>query len=155
MKNIHNFYYLTYRDGYLQNCNAVLLAIIIESRILATKYFVMKIILVAFFILFCSQCVVAQHVAAIDKPDTTKKIQIVEASCGECQFKMEGKGCELAVRIKGKSYFVDGTSIDDHGDAHGKEGFCEAIRKAAVQGEIVNNRFKATYFKLITPVKER
>lgn len=86
-------------------------------------------------------------------PDSTKKIQSVEASCGECQFKMPGKGCELAVRINGKTYFVDGTSINDHGDAHGKDGFCEAIRKAEVQGEIVNNRFKATYFKLL-PVEK-
>ncbi len=86
-------------------------------------------------------------------PDSTKKIQLVEASCGECQFKMQGKGCHLAVRIDGKTYFVDGTSIDDHGDAHGQEGFCEAVRKAEVQGNVVDGRFKATYFKLL-PVKK-
>jgi hypothetical protein len=45
------------------------------------------------------------------------KSQIVEASCGQCQFGMEGHGCELAVRIDGKPYFVDGTSLDSHGDA--------------------------------------
>jgi hypothetical protein len=73
----------------------------------------------------------------------------VEASCGECQFKLEGKGCSLAVRIDDKAYFVDGTTIDEHGDAHAKDGFCEAIRKADVQGELVNNRFKVTYFKLL------
>jgi len=83
------------------------------------------------------------------QPDPSQKIKIVEASCGECQFKLEGKGCDLAVRIDGKAYFVDGTTIDQHGDAHAKDGFCEAIRKAEVQGEIVNNRFKATYFKLV------
>ena len=88
------------------------------------------------------------------KPDPAKKIQVVEASCGECQFHLPGKGCELAVRIDGQAYFVEGTSIDDHGDAHGKDGFCEAVRKAEVQGEIVNNRFKATYFKLVKPVKK-
>jgi hypothetical protein len=38
-------------------------------------------------------------------------------------FGMEGHGCELAVRIDGKSYFVDGSSIDSHGDAHAKDGF--------------------------------
>src|SRR6185503_5661858 len=81
------------------------------------------------------------------------KKMVVEASCGECQFDLPGKSCDLAVRIDGKAYFVDGTSIDDHGDAHADDGFCEAIRKAEVQGEIVNNRFKATYFKL-KPVKE-
>ncbi len=83
-------------------------------------------------------------------PDSTKKIQLVDASCGQCQFGLhEQKGCDLAVRINGKAYFVDGTTIDDHGDAHARDGFCEAIRKAEVQGEIVKNRFKATYFKLI------
>jgi Family of unknown function (DUF6370) len=91
----------------------------------------------------------------INQPDTTKKIQVLDAACGECQFKMTGKGCHLAVRINGKNYFVDGTDIDSYGDAHGKEGFCEAIRKAEVQGDIVNNRFKVTYFKLLPdPVKK-
>ena len=85
------------------------------------------------------------------KPDPAKKIQIVEASCRECQFHLSGKSCDLAVRIDGKAYFVDGTTIDEHGDAHGTDGFCEAIRKAEVQGELVNNRFKVTYFKLVKP----
>ena len=82
-------------------------------------------------------------------PDPNKKIQVVEASCGECQFKLQGKGCDLAVRIDGKAYFVDGTDIDSHGDAHANDGFCKAVRKAEVQGEVVNNRFKVTYFKLV------
>jgi hypothetical protein len=77
------------------------------------------------------------------------KVLIAEASCGQCQFKMKGKGCDLAVRIKGKSYFVDGTKIDDHGDAHAKDGFCQKIRKAEIKGTFVNNRFIATYFKLL------
>jgi hypothetical protein len=88
-------------------------------------------------------------------PDPNKKVFVVDAACGECQFKMEGKGCDLAVRINGKTYFVDGTDIDSHGDAHAKDGFCKATRKAEVQGEIVANRFKATYFSLVkTPVKK-
>ena len=90
------------------------------------------------------------------KYDPAKKVQVVEASCGQCQFKLQGKGCNLAVRIDGKAYFVDGTTIDDHGDAHASDGFCEAIRKAEVQGEVVDNRFKATWFKLVktTPKPE-
>ena|ERR1051325_8676178 len=93
--------------------------------------------------------------AGIDKPDATKAIQVVEASCGECQFGLTGRGCDLAVRINGKAYFVDGTSIDEHGDAHAEDGFCEAIRKAEVQGAVVNHRFKATYFKLVDPEPKR
>ncbi|HJS55581.1 MAG TPA: DUF6370 family protein [Chitinophagaceae bacterium] len=82
-------------------------------------------------------------------PDPGKKIRVVETACGECQFKLAGKGCDLAVRIDGKAYFVDGTDIDSHGDAHAKDGFCNAVRNAQVQGEIVNNRYKVTYFKLL------
>ena len=85
----------------------------------------------------------------VSTPDPNKKIQVVETACGECQFKLAGNGCDLAVRIDDKAYFVDGTDIDSHGDAHAKDGFCNAVRKAEVQGEIANNRFKVTYFKLL------
>ena len=83
------------------------------------------------------------------KPDQSKKTHIVEASCGQCKLGLPGKSCDLAVRIKGKSYFVDGTTIDEHGDAHAKDGFCEAIKKAEVQGVIKDDRFKVTCFKLV------
>jgi len=85
-------------------------------------------------------------ISGFSQKDTT---QIVEASCGECQFGLKGKSCDLAVRINNKAYFVDGTSIDKHGDAHAKDGFCNAIRKAEVKGKIVDNKFVATYFKLL------
>jgi hypothetical protein len=81
--------------------------------------------------------------------DPAKKLEMVEAACGQCKFGLKGKGCSLAVRIDQKAYFVDGTDIDDHGDAHAKDGFCNSVRKAEVQGTIVNQRFKSTYFKLV------
>lgn len=89
----------------------------------------------------------------VSKKDPSKPVLLVEAACGECQFKLPGKGCDLAVRIDGKAWFVNGTSIDDHGDAHAKDGFCEAVRKAEVQGEMVNGRFQASYFKLVKAPK--
>lgn len=74
----------------------------------------------------------------------------VEIACGECQFKLKGKSCDLAVRIDGKAYFVDGKGIDDFGDAHDeKHGFCNVISKAKVTGEIVNGRFKAKNIELL------
>ena len=76
--------------------------------------------------------------------------QVVEAACGQCQFRMTKKsGCDLAVKIDGKSYFVDGTTIHDHGDAHADDGFCETIRQVEVKGEIIDGRFKAESFTLI------
>lgn len=94
-----------------------------------------------------------KKVTDVSRPDSTKKIDVVETACGECQLGLRGTSCDLAVKIDGKSYFVDGTDIDSHGDAHAKDGFCNSIRKAEVQGEIIDNRFKVTYFKLIKPVK--
>lgn len=82
----------------------------------------------------------------------TKQVNgIVEASCGECKFGLKGNGCHLAVRINGKAYFVDSTTIDEHGDAHAKDGFCNAVRKAKVLGYIKNNRFVAKQF-ILQPV---
>ena len=88
---------------------------------------------------------------------TTKKLVFnpnspsyqVEATCGTCMFKMKGNGCILAVKFKDKNYFVEGTGIEDHGDAHDKEGFCNAVKKAKVQGSVVGDKFLVTYFKLI------
>ena len=106
-------------------------------------------------LLFISSAFGQKGDSKVATPDPNKKIQIVETACGECQFKLTGKGCDLAVRIDGKSYFVDGTDIDSHGDSHAKDGFCNAVRKAEVQGEIVNDRYRVTYFKLIkTPEKK-
>ena len=101
------------------------------------------------FVLFGTSVFSQKTDSTVMKPDPAKKIQIVEAACGECRFKLEGKGCDLAVRMDGKAYFVDGTDIDSHGDAHAKDGFCNVVRKAEVQGELVNNRFRVTYFKLV------
>ncbi len=108
--------------------------------------------LVALISLACSNLTVAQQQKVEPKTnilDENKKVEIVEVACGECQFKMAGAGCDLAVRIAGLPYFVTGTSIDDHGDAHAKNGFCEAVRKAEVQGDVVGDKFKVSYFKLL------
>jgi hypothetical protein len=102
----------------------------------------MKKLIVLLFVLSSS------FVLAQDQKETPKT-QIVEASCGQCKFGMKAKGCDLAVRIDGNAYFVEGTSIDSHGDAHAEDGFCASIRKAEVIGEIKGDKFFVTYFKLI------
>lgn len=86
------------------------------------------------------------------KPDLSKKILTVEASCGQCQFGLPGKSCDLAVKIKGKAHFVKGSHIDAHGDAHADDGFCETIRMAEIQGELVNDTFNLTYIKIGKPI---
>ncbi|PHR22518.1 MAG: hypothetical protein COA38_17940 [Fluviicola sp.] len=88
---------------------------------------------------------IAQETVAIEK----QKEQIVEASCGICQFSMDGNSCDLAIRIDGKSYYVEGAKMDDHGDAHSAHGMCNEIRQAKVIGKVVGDKFIATSFKLI------
>ena len=85
------------------------------------------------------------------KPQSAMKINlIVDASCAKCQFdKKSDKDCLLAVEIHSDIYYVEGTTIDDHGDAHAEEGFCNSIRQAKVKGNIVDGRFEVTFFELL------
>jgi hypothetical protein len=62
---------------------------------------------------------------------------------------MKSKDSDLAVRVDGKSYFTKGTKIGDHGDAHAKDGFCNAIKKAEVVGEIKDNYFVVSSIKIL------
>jgi hypothetical protein len=83
---------------------------------------------------------------------TEKKAKIIaEVACGQCQFDLTTQdGCDLAVRVDGKAYFVEGFKIDDFGDAHDeKTGFCEVIRKGKIAGKIENNKFVASSIKLV------
>lgn len=85
-----------------------------------------------------------------DQPDSTRlENEVVEIACGECQFAMEGDSCDLAIWYQGKSYFVEGSDIDEHGDAHADDGLCNRIRSARVTGEIKRNRFQATRVELL------
>ena len=112
----------------------------------------MKSAITFLLFLLASLSTIAQK--KINTVDNTKPILFAEAACGQCKLGLPGKSCDLAVRIDGKAYFVDGVHIDSLGDAHAKDGFCNAIRKADVQGEVVNGRFKATYFALAPKKKE-
>lgn len=87
-------------------------------------------------------------------PDANKPIQMVEVSCGKCKLGLAGKTCDMAIRINGKAYYADGAHIDSFGDAHAQDGMCNAIRKAEVQGEIVNDRFKISWIKLLPEEKK-
>jgi hypothetical protein len=101
-----------------------------------------KALLVAFFALGMTS-MNAQEKKAANEP------RVVEVACGQCMFGMKDKkGCDLAAMIDGKPYFVEGTKLNDHGDAHGPDGFCSAVSKAEVVGELKDNIFVVTAFKL-------
>ncbi|MBA4150868.1 MAG: hypothetical protein H0X66_22380 [Verrucomicrobia bacterium] len=80
---------------------------------------------------------------------------MVDAGCGQCLLGLkEKKGCDLAVRMKGQSYFVDGFKMRQFGDPDEDGGMCNVLRKTKVTGEIVNNRFQATTFDLVPLAKQ-
>ncbi len=108
------------------------------------------------FLAFVVLAIGCQHQATKEQSeqpsgDATQQYQelVVEAACGECQFGLAGNDCDLAVRIDGKAYFVDGAGIDDHGDAHSDDGLCNAVRQARVQGRVEDGRFIAASFELL------
>jgi len=115
------------------------------------KYLILSIVVLVFG---CQQSEDKVEPEKQPKAASELEVQIVEASCGQCQFDMEGTSCDLAVRINGKAYFVDGTDINDHGDAHGDAGFCTTIRLASVQGKIESERFVVASFELLPEENE-
>jgi len=102
-----------------------------------------------FIVLFFAAFAATAQTKPAGKLDLTKPVMVLETSCGSCNFEMPGKDCFLAVKYDGKAYAVQGTAIDDHGDAHDEKGFCNAIRKAKVQGSLKGDKFVVTYFELL------
>ena len=123
----------------------ILNLLIFAYQILIMKNIILSVILMAFYSISFSQDAKKTKLVFDSKKETYQ----VEAACGVCIFKMKGDGCKLAIRMKGKDYFVDGTGIDDYGDAHDQEGFCNASSPANIQGKIIGERFLATYMELV------
>lgn len=72
-----------------------------------------------------------------------------EAGCGLCIYQMkEAKGCEMAVKIDGKTYMVEGKTMEDLGDPHAPDGLCNVARPVHVEGHIEGDRFIATKIEL-------
>ena len=83
-------------------------------------------------------------------PDDGNIEGLVITSCGQCNLGYKGReGCSLTIKIDKTIYPVEGTGIHDHGDAHGKEGFCSAVRVAWATGQIKKKVFHADSFSLV------
>jgi len=74
----------------------------------------------------------------------------VEASCGMCNFGAKDSDCGLSIRVGENVFRVKGSGIEDHGDSHADDGFCNAIRVAEVKGKIKRGKFKSESFTLVT-----
>ena len=99
-----------------------------------------------------SKVVISKKTSALvtSVPESGSIEGFVISSCGMCNFDYKKRrGCSLAIKIEDTVYSVKGTKINDHGDPHSEEGFCNAIRIAYVSGEIKKNVFHADSFTLI------
>ena len=68
----------------------------------------------------------------------------VLVSCGMCNFMNGDNDCALAIKIGSKVLKVRGVGIDDHGDSHDSDGYCNVIKKTYVEGIVRNNTFLPT-----------
>ena len=105
----------------------------------------------------CGSCKVSKkNVVAVSSPNFATSIAkdgslkgLVLASCGMCNFGMKDKrSCSLAIKVGEEVYSVQGSKIDDHGDSHAKDGFCNSIRVADINGKVVKGVFKSENFAL-------
>ena len=87
-------------------------------------------------------------------PDDGKINGLVITSCGKCNLGVKkNKGCSLSIKIGDTIYPVSGTDIHAHGNAHGKEGFCSAIRVAWAHGQIKEKVFHSESFQLVGSIE--
>ena len=102
----------------------------------------LKIISLSAIVFFIASCATMKN--------TNNSIEeIYDVSCGMCNFEMTGEECALAIRIEGKEYYIEGSAIDEHGDAHADDGLCTVVRKAKVKGVIKKGVFVAEMIELI------
>ena len=77
-------------------------------------------------------------------PDNKRINGNVLVSCGMCNFLTEDNDCSLSIKIGKNTFAVKGVNIDDHGDSHARDGYCNVIKKTYVEGIIRKNEFLPT-----------
>ena len=65
-------------------------------------------------------------------------------SCGMCNFMNGDNDCALAIKVGPKVLKVRGVNIDDHGDSHASDGYCNVIKKTYVEGIVRKDVFLPT-----------
>ncbi len=137
----------------------------------STKYTLLTIIMLIFNPTItsagCGSCQTDHHTPNVTASNIEKSNALITsipksgkvegfaiASCGMCNFDYRKiKGCNLTIKIEDKVYPVEGSGMHDHGDPHGSEGFCFAVRVAYVSGKIKKGKFYSDSFALIESPK--
>ena len=64
-------------------------------------------------------------------------------SCGMCNFMNGDNDCALTIKVGPNVLSLKDVGIDDHGDSHAKDGYCNVIKKVYVEGRVRGKTFKA------------
>jgi len=72
----------------------------------------------------------------------------VLVSCGMCNFLTSENDCSMAIKIGSDIYKVSEKNIDDHGDSHASDGYCNVIKKVYVEGNVKSNKFFPTKMEI-------
>ena len=64
-------------------------------------------------------------------------------SCGMCNFMNGDRDCALTIKVGSEVLTVRDVGIDDHGDSHARDGYCNVIKKVYVEGRVKGKSFKA------------
>ena len=64
-------------------------------------------------------------------------------SCGMCNFMNGDNDCALTIKVGQNVLSLKDVGIDDHGDSHAKDGYCNVIKKVYVEGRVRGKTFKA------------
>ncbi len=114
------------------------------------RFFLVLAVVIGFIYGGCGSCSVSKKDAAIPFGNFIIKVKqdgivdgLVLASCGMCNFVTKDRTCSLSIQINKKAYNVKGTHIDDHGDSHAKDGFCNVVRVAKVSGKVERDNYIA------------
>ena len=60
-----------------------------------------------------------------------------------CNFMNGDNDCALAIKVGRDVLSLKDVGIDDHGDSHAKDGYCNVIKKVYVEGRVRGKTFKA------------
>ncbi len=101
-----------------------------------------------FLFALCTLPLMGCEDASADAATVEVNDEVIEVACGMCQLNMDASSCEPAVRIEGKTYFMDGAPAELTEHEHDADGICMCIREAKVTGKVVDGRFKAEKFEL-------
>jgi hypothetical protein len=85
-----------------------------------------------------------------DTPQASRNVDLkaAQVACGTCKFDMNGSGCDAAIKVDGKAYWLDGMEVQGHHDMHKPGGICLTVRTADVKGTITGDRLTATQLAL-------